>query len=52
MYEAKCVFVTMGVSKRMLKYYAAGTHVVPKAVWPAAMHLASERAPASAMDPA
>jgi hypothetical protein len=29
----------LGVSKRMLKYYAAGTHAVPKTVWLAAMHL-------------
>ena len=34
----------LGVSKRMLKYYAAGTHAVPKTVWLAAMHLAAERA--------
>ncbi len=34
----------LGVRKRMLKYYAAGTHPVPKTVWLAAMHLASERA--------
>jgi hypothetical protein len=33
----------LGVSKRMLKYYAAGTHAVPKTVWLAAMHLAAER---------
>jgi hypothetical protein len=46
----------LGVSKRMLKYYAAGTHAVPKTVWLAAMHLASERTrrkqPTSAMDAA
>jgi hypothetical protein len=44
----------LGISKRMLKYYAAGTHAVPKTVWLAAMHLAAERArraqSASAMD--
>jgi hypothetical protein len=44
----------LGISKRMLKYYAAGTHPVPKTVWLAAMHLASERArqkhPAAAVD--
>jgi hypothetical protein len=33
----------LGVSKRMLKYYAAGTHDVPKTVWLACMHLAAER---------
>lgn len=33
----------LGVSKRMLKYYAAGTHTIPKTVWLAAMHLAAER---------
>jgi Protein of unknown function (DUF2442) len=46
----------LGVSKRMLKYYAAGTHAVPKTVWLAAMHLAAERArrgqSASVMDTA
>lgn len=33
----------LGVSKRMLKYYAAGTHEVPKTVWLACMHLAAEQ---------
>jgi hypothetical protein len=46
----------LGVSERMLKYYAAGTHTVPKTVWLAAMHLAAERArrgqSASVMDTA
>lgn len=32
------------VSPRMLKYYASGTHAIPKTVWLACMHLASERA--------
>jgi Protein of unknown function (DUF2442) len=31
----------LGISKRMLKYYAAGTHSIPKTVWLACMHLAS-----------
>ena len=31
----------LGVSKRMLKYYAAGKHPIPKPVWLACMHLAS-----------
>jgi hypothetical protein len=34
----------LGVSKRMLKYYSAGTHAVPKAVCLACMHLASAQA--------
>jgi len=34
----------LGISKRMLKYYAAGTHAVLKTVWLAAMHLAAEAA--------
>jgi hypothetical protein len=46
----------LGVSKRMLKYYTAGTHAIPKTVWLACMHLAAERTrrgqPASAMDTA
>jgi hypothetical protein len=33
----------LGVSKRMLKYYAAGTHPIPKPVWLACMHLAADR---------
>jgi hypothetical protein len=33
----------LGVSKRMLKYYTAGTHAIPKTIWLAAMHLAAER---------
>jgi Protein of unknown function (DUF2442) len=35
------------VSQRMLKYYAAGTHEIPKTVFLACMQLASERARAS-----
>lgn len=31
----------LGISKRMLKYYAAGVHPIPKTVWLACMHLAS-----------
>jgi len=31
----------LGISKRMLKYYAAGTHPIPKTVWLACMHVAS-----------
>lgn len=34
----------LGVSKRMLKYYAAGDHPIPKPVWLACMHLAAEHA--------
>ncbi|HTW71654.1 MAG TPA: hypothetical protein VME47_17345 [Acetobacteraceae bacterium] len=34
----------LGVSVRMLKYYAAGTHEIPKTVWLACMHLAAEHA--------
>lgn len=34
----------LGISKRMLKYYAAGTHDIPKTVWLACMHLAAEHA--------
>lgn len=34
----------LGISKRMLKYYAAGTYVIPKTVWLACMHLAAEHA--------
>jgi hypothetical protein len=34
---------TPGVSKRMLKYYAAGTHEIPKTVWLACMHVAAEQ---------
>lgn len=34
---------TLDVSQRMLKYYAAGTHEVPKTVWLACMHLAAEK---------
>lgn len=34
----------LGVSTRMLKYYAAGTHEIPKTVWLACMHLAAEHA--------
>jgi hypothetical protein len=34
----------LGISKRMLKYYAAGTHEIPKTVWLACMHLAAEHA--------
>jgi hypothetical protein len=37
----------LDISQRMLKYYAAGTHEVPKTVFFACMHLASERARAS-----
>ncbi len=33
----------LGVSKRMLKYYAAGTHEIPKTVWLACMYLAAEQ---------
>ncbi len=33
----------LGVSKRMLKCYAAGTHDIPKTVWLACMHLAAEQ---------
>jgi hypothetical protein len=33
----------LGISKRMLKYCAAGTHAVPKTVWLACMHLAAGR---------
>lgn len=32
----------LGISQRMLKYYAAGTHAVPKPVCLACMHLAAE----------
>ena len=34
----------LGTSPRMLKYYASGTHVIPKTVWLACMYLASEQA--------
>ena len=34
----------LDTSPRMLKYYAAGTHAIPKTVWLACMHLASEQA--------
>jgi hypothetical protein len=34
----------LDASPRMLKYYAAGTHAVPKTVWLACMHLASAQA--------
>jgi hypothetical protein len=33
----------LGVSKRMLKYYAAGTHDIPKTVWLVCMRLAAEQ---------
>jgi hypothetical protein len=33
----------LDTSPRMLKYYAAGTHAIPKTVWLASMHLAAER---------
>jgi hypothetical protein len=33
----------LGISKRMLKYYAAGTHDIPKTVWLACMHLAAQQ---------
>lgn len=45
----------LGISKRMLKYYAAGEHDIPKTVWLACMHLAAEHArnqPGEACDPA
>jgi hypothetical protein len=34
----------LDTSPRMLKYYASGTHAIPKTVWLACMHLASEHA--------
>lgn len=37
----------LDVSQRMLKYYAAGTHEIPKTVFLACMQLASQRARAS-----
>jgi hypothetical protein len=33
----------LDTSPRMLKYYAAGTHVIPKIVWLACMHLVAEQ---------
>jgi hypothetical protein len=33
----------LDTSPRMLKYYAAGTHEIPKTVWLACMHLAAEK---------
>jgi len=33
----------LGVSERMLKYYASGTHEIPKTLWLACMRLAAER---------
>lgn len=37
----------IGVSQRMLKIYAAGTHPIPKPVWLACMHLAAQHARAA-----
>jgi hypothetical protein len=34
----------LDTSPRMLKYYASGTHAIPKTVWLACMHLAAEQA--------
>ena len=34
----------LDTSPRMLKYYASGTHAIPKTVWLACMHLAWEEA--------
>jgi hypothetical protein len=33
----------LDASPRMLKYYAGGTHAIPKTVWLACMYLAAER---------